>query len=231
MPSALQQTSSANGVAWELTDLYRALDDPRLSHDLEEALRRAQAFEKTYRGKIEGGPSAELMLMAVTELESLSEQMDKPAVYASLVHAAKTDEPRHGALLSRTREQRTAINKHLIFFDLEWVKVPQADADRVLADDRVGRWRHYLAQKRAWLPHFLSEPEEKVLEEKSVTGRAAFVRLFDETVSSIRCPYDHAGKSERISVQEILAKLYDADRDVRRAGAEGLTKGLQENAR
>src|SRR5262249_45681111 len=102
---------------------------------------------------------------------------------------------------------------------------------RLLAAPELARWQHYLEQKRAWKPHYLSEPEEKVLEEKTVTGRAAFVRLFDETVASIRCPFDHAGKSERISVQEILAKLYDGDRDVRRAGAEGLTKGLQENAR
>ena len=109
--------------------------------------------------------------------------MDRPSVYAGLLHAAKTDDPRHGALLARTREQRTAINKHLIFFDLEWVKVPDDAAARLLAAPELARYRHYLDQKRAWRPHYLSEPEEKILEEKAVTGRAAFVRLFDETVS------------------------------------------------
>ena len=73
-----------------------------------------------------------------TELEGLSEQMDRPAVYAGLLHAAKTDDPRHGALLARTRERRTAINKHLIFFDLEWVKVPDDAAAQLLADARAG---------------------------------------------------------------------------------------------
>src|SRR5947209_2285620 len=233
MAEVTRQTSSTDGVAWNLSDLYRAVDDPRITEDLDTALRRAQAFETAYRGKInvEGGPPPDLLLAAVQELESLSEQMDKPAVYASLLHAAKTDDPKHGALLTRTREQRTAINKHLIFFDLEWVKLPDEPARALIGNPSLAKYRHYLEQKRAWRPHYLSEPEEKVLDEKNVTGRSAFVRLFDETVSSMKFPFTHGGRTELLSMQQINAKLYDADREVRRAAAEGLTTGLQENAR
>ena len=189
-------TSSADGVAWNLHDLYSALDDPRLKSDLATALKRAQDFESAYRGKIETeqGPPVELLLKAVQELESLFELMDRPAVYASLVHAAKTDDPKHGALLAFTREQRTLINKHLIFFDLEWVKVSDTAAAKLVADPWLARYQHFLEQKRAWRPHYLTEPEEKILEEKATTGRGAFVRLFDETVASIQFPFEHAGK-------------------------------------
>ncbi len=225
--------SSADGVSWDLSDLYASPEDPALTRDLDAALHRARAFEAAYRGKIlsDGGPSPSLLHTALVELESLSEQMDKPAVYANLLHAARTDDPRHGALVARTREARTLINKHLIFFDLEWVKVPAEVAAHLAADPSLARFRHFLEIKRAWLPHYLSEPEEKILEEKAVTGRAAFVRLFDETVSGIAFPFEHAGKSERVSLQQLNAKLYDADRSVRQAAAAGLTRGLQENAR
>src|SRR5439155_20864559 len=54
---------------------------------------------------------------------------------------------------------------------------------------------------------------------------------FDETVSSMRFPFEHAGKSENLSMQQINAKLYDPDRSIRQAAAAGWTKGLQENAR
>jgi oligoendopeptidase F len=226
-------TSSADGVAWDLTELYAGVDDPRIAGDLAAALARARAFEVTYRGRIqlEGGPNPEVLRDALAELEGLSELMDRPAVYAGLVHAAKTDEPRHGALLSRTREERTAINKHLIFFDLEWVKVPEPAARALIGHPLLVRYKHFLERKRAWQPHYLSEPEEKVLEEKAVTGRAAFVRLFDETVASIPFPFEVDGREERLSLQQVSAKLYDADRGVRRAAAEGLTLGLRENAR
>src|SRR5438309_4436780 len=233
MAQSIQQTSSANGVAWNLADLYRGVDDSRITRDLAEALGRAQVFEKTYRGKInvERGPAPDSLLSAVKELEDLSEQMDKPAVYASLVHAAKTDDPRHGALLSLTREQRTAINKHLIFFDLEWVKLPDEQARAVMDSPLLAKYRHYLEQKRAWRPHYLSEPEEMILDEKSVTGRAAFVRLFDESVAALKYPYEHAGQTDLLSLQQINARLYDPDRSVRKAAANGLTRGLQDNAR
>jgi oligoendopeptidase F len=233
MLEAAHPTSSADGVAWVLDDLYSSSDDPRLDADLNAASRRAQSFEASYRGKInlEGGPSPKALLAALEELESLYEQMDKPAVYASLLHAAKTDDPPRGALLARTREQRTAINKHLIFFDLEWVKVPEEVARPLMELPLLAKYRHYLEQKRAWRPHYLTEPEEKILEEKGVTGRAAFVRLFDETVSSFKFPFEHDGRVESLSNQQILAKLYDPAREIRRAGARGLTRGLRDNSR
>jgi len=233
MAQAQQQSSSADGVAWDLDGLYRAVDDQQIKMDLDAALRRAQAFEQTYRGRIQvdGGPSPSMLHNALKELEELSELMDKPAVYAGLLHAAKTDDPPRGALLARTREQRTVINKHLIFFDLEWIKIPEPDARKLIDAPALAKYRHYLEQKRAWRPHYLSEPEEKILDEKTVTGRAAFVRLFDETVSSMTFPFKHDGRSELLSMQQINAKLYDPDRAIRQAAAGGLTEGLANNAR
>jgi oligoendopeptidase F len=233
MIQAMSPGSSADGVAWDLTDLYRGMDDPALGRDLDTAHQRAAAFEQAFRGRIlvDGGPPAALLHAAVRELEALSEQMDRPVVFASLLHAARTDDPARGALLSRTREQRTAINKHLIFFDLEWVKLDDSSAQKLLTDPSLVKYRHYLRQKRAWRPHYLSEPEEKLLDEKSVTGRSAWVRLFDETVSSFRFPFDHAGRTEMLTMQQINAKLYEPDREVRRAAAAGWTRGLQENSR
>ncbi len=231
--SAAPPSSSADGVHWDLGDLYASVDDPRIGLDLSSARERARAFESSYRGQIEteSGPSADLLLTAVRELESLAELMDKPLVYAHLLHAARTDEPRHGALLSRTQQERIEINQHLIFFDLEWVKVADPVAEKLLANPTLARYRHWLKQKRAWKPHYLTEPEEKILDEKNITGRAAFVRLFDESVASMRYPYEHNGVSERQTLQQLNAKLYDSDRSVRRDAAQGLTRGLQENSR
>src|SRR5262249_58173220 len=112
-----------------------------------------------------------------------------------------------------------------------WGKGGGAGVGGVGGDPGMGHYRHYLDQKRAWRPHYLSEPEEKVLELKGTTGRGAFVRLFDETVATIQFPFKVGRKTEPLSLQQINAKLYDPDRKVRKAAAEGLTKGLQENAR
>lgn len=233
MTGSERAASSADGITWDLNDLYTGVDDPQIERDLEASLHRAQAFESSYRGQIAiaGGPAPALLHAAVVELEGLSEQMDRPIVFASLLHAAKTDDPRHGALLARTREQRVAINKHLIFFDLELIQLPEDVLTTLLEAPVLSRYRHYLERKQAWKPHYLREAEEKVLEEKDVTGRAAFVRLFEETLSTLVCLFEHGGQTEPLSLQQVLAKLYDADREVRKAAAASLTAGLQGNAR
>src|SRR5260370_42396129 len=115
-------------MAWGLRDVYQGAADPCHNDDRRTALADAQRFQTAHRGRIAvaGGPAPELLRTALQQLETLAERMDRPVIYASLLHAARTDDPRHGALLSHTREQRTAINKHLIFFDLGWVKVDGA---------------------------------------------------------------------------------------------------------
>jgi len=75
--------------------------------------------------------------------------------------------------------------------------------------------------------YYLSEGEEKILDEKAITGKAAFGRLFEETTSSMKFPF----KDQSLSQQEILARLYDPDRETRRLAALGTTQGLEANSR
>ncbi|MCI0640564.1 MAG: M3 family oligoendopeptidase [Gemmataceae bacterium] len=222
---------SAAGVAWDLGDLYTGVDDPQVPRDLSAALTRAQAFESANRGKIATltANDAGKLHNAVQELESLCELMDKPLIYAMLVHSARTDDPKHGALLSKTREERTNINKHLIFFDLEWIQLPDEPAQALLANAALAKYRHYLEQKRRWKPHYLSEPEEKILDEKANTGKSAFGRLFEETTAALRLSLE--GQPEPVSLQEALARLYDPDRAMRKAAGDAVTSGLRQQAR
>ena len=227
---SLENNGGANGVAWNLTDLYASIIDPKLDRDIAEAQRLAQEFETQYRGKISTLKltDAAFLLHAIQQVESLYEIMDRPAIYASLVHAAKTDDATHGALVAKTRETRTKINQHLLFFDLELIQIPDDVATGLAKTPQLLKYAHFLEQKRAWKPHYLSEPEEKVVDVKTLTGRSAFVRLFDETVASMTYPFTQDGVEQKLSFQQINAKLYDADRSIRKAGAEGITKGLKE---
>jgi oligoendopeptidase F len=227
---SLENNGGADGVAWNLNDLYSGVNDPKLSLDITEAERVAREFESKYRGKISSVKlsDASFLLESIKEIEALYELMDRPAIYASLVHAAKTDEPSHGALLAKTRETRTKINQHLLFYDLELIAIPDDVANGLAKAPQLLKYSHFLEQKRAWKPHYLSEPEEKVLDVKTLTGRSAFVRLFDETVASMTYPFVQDGVEQKLSFQQINAKLYDADRSVRKAGAEGITNGLKD---
>ena len=78
------------------------------------------------------------------------------------------------------QERGTAVETKLLFFELEWAALDDERADELLAADGLETTRHHLRTLRRYRPHLLSEPEEKLLTEKAVTGRDAWTRLFSE---------------------------------------------------
>jgi oligoendopeptidase F len=221
----------AAGVAWDLSDLYAGPDDPRLEADLAAAIAAAGAFAERHRGRVAALDAAALAA-AIDELERLQEPATRAAVYASLLFAGDTTAPRHGALLQRVQERGTEVRNALVFFELEWVAVAEAHAEALLADPRLAARRHLLANMRRMKPHVLTEPEERLLEEASNTGPRAFSRLFDETLGAMRFSFERAdGSTGDLGEEEVLALLYEPDRETRRRAADALTSGLRKNAR
>jgi oligoendopeptidase F len=219
----------ADGVRWDLSDLYAGSDDPQIDADLDAALAAAEEFAQRYRGRLASLSPAELG-RAVDELERLNEPVARAGVYAGLLFAADTATPRHGALLQHVQERSSAVKNTLIFFELEWVALDSAGADRLLAAPALERRRHLLAAMRRYRPHVLSEPEERLLEETANTGRRAFGRLFDELLAAMRFRVERNGEEQELGEEEVLALLYGSDRALRSQAAASLTRGLRENA-
>jgi oligoendopeptidase F len=222
---------SAQGIAWDLSDLYNGHDDGRIVGDLDAALAAAQAFAARYRGAIDvpGGPTAATVAEAVAAMEAILEQAARAGAYAELLHAADTTPPERGALVALTQERMSAVRQQLIFFELEWLAVDETVAEQILSDPACAKHRHFLKGLRRYRPHIRTEPEEKILEEKSNTGARAFARLFDEVVSALAFAVEIDGTRRQMSESEVLALLYDPRREVRRAAAEALTRGLRDN--
>jgi oligoendopeptidase F len=229
--TAKKLKSGAEGVTWDLSDLYSGLKDKRIERDLKNLIKRSEAFEKKYRGKINtSSVKPGTLLNAVKELESISELVGKLLSFAYLMFAADTSKPEHGAFLQRTQEKATEARKHLMFFELEWIGLNDKTARKLLEDKKLADYRHFLEQERRYKPHRLSEPEEMILDEKANTGSRAFKRLFDEVLNNIRFKVKLDGKVKSLSETETLALLYDPDRKKRKAAASGLTEGLLENS-
>lgn len=223
--------SGSEGVTWNLSDLYSGLDDRRIERDTSGLIKRSAAFEKKYRGKINSKTiTAPALLKAVSELESISEQIGKLLSFAYLIFAADTAKPEHGAFLQKIQEKATEARKFLMFFELEWVALNDGKARKLMDDRRLSRYRHFLEQERKYKPHRLSEPEEKILDEKANTGARAFRRLFDEVLNNIRFKVRLDGKVKTLTETGTLALLYDPERAKRKAAAEGLTEGLLANS-
>ena len=174
-----------------------------------------------YRGRIgelDAGELAELM----TQIATIGDLVGRADSYAGLRFAVDTQEPANGALIARAEEHSTAINNELIFVELEWAALEDDRAEALLTDDRLDFCRHYLESARRYRPHLLSEPEEVILSEKSLTANSAWVRLFSELTSALSVELDGGA----VSLEEGLSLLMSPDRDVRRTAAEAVTTAL-----
>ena len=223
--------AKAEGVRWDLGDLYKGISDARVEKDFKKISARADKFEKEYRGKIKS-PSltAGKLAEAVGELERLSEGIGKILSFAYLLFAADTRDPKTGAFRSSMQQKATELQKKLIFFYVEWVSVPKKRAEKLMNHPELSGYRHFLEQERQYKDHTLSEAEEKILQEKSNTGQKAFSRLFDEVVNNIEFRVRLSGKTEKLNQSRTLSLLYDPDRKKRKAAWGGLTRGLTGNS-
>jgi len=221
--------SSAHGVCWNLGDLYKDLKDKQIESHYQTALKRAREFEKKYKGKLAPKPklSGKQLGQMVQEYEEILMLRDRPHIYAHLLFASDTQNPDYGRKLREMQNRSTEITKHLIFVDLEWCAVADADAKKLLADAAVKKYRHYLEASRRYKPHLLSEAEEKVIDEIENTGSRAFTRLFDELLGAMNFTVKVKGETRTMSEQEALSLLYNPDRDTRQAAAQALTEGFK----
>jgi oligoendopeptidase F len=238
-PSTDRALNSAQAMApavgilpeWNLADLYASMDAPELAADIGRAIEMAAAFETRWRGKLSAeaakGAGGGLGL-AVREYEALEELMGRIASYAGLVYAGDTSDPKKAKLYGDVNQKMTDASAHLLFFTLELNVI---DDNLVLAaldaDPAFGHYRPWVLDLRMDKPYQLEDRVEQLFHEKSVTGRGAWNRLFDETISDLR--FDLGG--QRLTLEQTLHKLQEADGDVRREAAEALARTFKDNLR
>ncbi len=222
------QPYSSAGVTWNLGDLFAGPDDPKIEQTLADCLHEAKDFEQKYRGTVStaGGPEVVAFAGALEKLESIEERLYQAGAYAALLYSADTiSQPARN--LRQTVQQRVVeIENHLLFFMLEWQALPDADAERILASPAVKRYRHHLWHERQLAKHVLSEPEEKILNEKDLTGPDAWKTLFTETTADLKVPLDLDGRRQELTLSEALALVHRPEREVRRAGHLALFDAL-----
>ena len=228
--SSAAETGAAEALGalpqWDLSDLYPAPNAPGLQRDLSQAAADAEAFEKAYKGRLAGLDGAGLGA-AVAEYERIHEATSRIMSYAQLVYSGDMTDPEIGKFYQTMQEQVTEVTAHLLFFSLEINRLEEAEMARRLKAPALARYAPWVRDTRVFRPHQLSDELERLLHEKHVVGRAAWIRLFDETLAGLRFPLD--GKA--LTCTEVLHLLSDKDGAVRAQAAAALGQVLDDNRR
>jgi oligoendopeptidase F len=234
MASASDQLEDpeARQTAWDLAPLLDGEGPEGVEKRLQEALERAQSFAREHAGKLAELDGAGLV-EAMRELAAMHDLVGRAGAYAALRFSTDTADPENGALLQRVQERETEIETTLLFFELEWAALDDVVAERLLAADGLDFCAHHLRRVRRYREHLLSEPEERILAEKSVTGASAWGRLFEELTSAIEVQLPGGGEqtSQTVALDVALSRLASPDREVRRTSAEAVSEALEPGLR
>jgi oligoendopeptidase F len=215
---------------WKLEDLYQAMDAEEVGADFAKSFSESKAFKKKYAGRLAvlaAERPAELGL-AIASYEKIEERMGRLMSYAGLIYTGDTSDPAKAKFYGDAQEKITDASSHLLFFALEINRIDPKVLDKAMgADSGLGHYRPWIEDLIMDRPYQLEDRIEELFHEKSVTGRSAWNRLFDETMASLR--FDIGG--EQLSVEPALNHLQDADREKRETAAIEIGRVLGENSR
>ncbi len=219
---AAAASQSGDLPSWNLADLYESPDDPALERDLENANGRVKEFKETYAGKLADLDSA-TFATAIGAYEDITETLHRIGSYAQLLHAANVSDPEVGRFYQTVSERVNDISTALLFFTLEINRLEDGVLEGLLGDAEAARYAPWIREVRMYRGHQLADEMEELLHQKSVTGRAAWNRLFDETMAAMRFPIG----GDELSMSEVLNRLSDTDAAVRKQAAKSLGAGLE----
>ena len=214
---------------WRLEDLYPGMDSPAFVADMARASESARAFATAHRGRLAeslaGGGDG--LAGAIGEYEALQDVMGRLMSYASLTYAGDTTDPARAKFYGDAQARITDIAGDLLFFELEINRLDDAALDRAMSAGSLAHWRPWLEDIRKEKPHQLADEIEQLFLEKSVTGVAAWNRLFDETVASLRFRIGE----EELTLEPTLAQMQDPDEAKREEAAKALAETFSANLR
>jgi len=211
---------------WNLADLYPAPDSLELKADLEAAERDAKQFQSDYQGKL-AGLSSEAFGEAIARYESMTERLYRVMAFASLRYAADLSNGENAKFNQTMQERVTDISTHTLFFTLEINRLEEKILQDKQSSEKARYYASWLRDLTAFRDHQLSDEAEKLLHEREVAGRSAWVRLFDETMAGLRFPFD----DKMLSSAEILHLMSDKNASTRQKAAKSFGAKLGENVR
>ncbi len=222
----MSEAALSNLPEWDLTDLYPSTQSTELKGDIQTAAADAKTFAESYQGKL-GSLEAAEFLKAIEDYEALEEVLGRIMSYAYLVYAGDMSDPEIGKFFQNMQEKISAISTDLLFFTLELNRIEDDKFDGYYKLDALKRYKPWIDNVRAMKPYQLDDNIEKLLHEKHVSGRSAWVRLFDETMAGLKFNLD----GKEMASQEVLHLLSSNDGAVRKAAAKSLGKVFGENVR
>ncbi len=212
---------------WSLQDLFPGADSPELDAAFTDIKTKVEAFALV-RPRLSGDISSEDFLDLVRQYEEITRLAYCLGGYSGLLFSEDTRNPAAVTLLQKVDQFLAGLMNQTLFFNLWWKDLSDAAADRLMADS--GDYRYWLEEIRHFKPHTLSEPEEKIINIKNVTGSSALNTLYSSITNRYIFKLEVDGEVREMTRGELMVYVRQADPDVRARAYQELYRVYSQDA-
>ncbi len=210
---AKEMTNKEQEVTWDLMTLFPSINDPSVEKAINEAKALADAFEKSYRGKIAAFDPASL-LRCIQELEAFDVELGDVSLFSGLSFSANMTLPETQALYDKVSKFEAQLGKQLAFFSLELGALVKAKPE-LIAEPVLANYRHMLERVQRRVAHLLTEVEEQLIIEKDQFGVQAWEELQSKWLNTRMFDVVVLGEKKTLSYGEANGLLPHPDRATR----------------
>jgi oligoendopeptidase F len=214
-------------TAWVLDDLYPSHDSEEMKTAFSELEKMVAEFE-TMRPKLTDDISPEQFMELVRRQEEMTRYGQKIYSYGGLWFAANTQDQNALNFVSRVDQFVAEVQNRVLFFSLWWKGLDDTNAIRLMAES--GGYRYWLEEMRLFKPHTLSEPEEKIINIKDVTGTKALHNLYDSITNRYVFKLVIDGEEKELTRGEVMVYARHHDPDLRAKAYQEIYRVYGEDA-
>ena len=226
----MKDDDAGKEIVWDLSGLYHGDTDPELDKNLDAARATALGFVGSRKGKINNeNLDPKTLLSAIREYESIHEMGMRPCLFAYLYHSKDTRDQRRNRLQQKVRERWSEISQILAFFKLEIKALPEGSLKKLAVHHDLINYRHFLLNQIQWKPHALSEADEKIIRQRHLSGRDAFLSLYDQFTGALSFSVEIEGKCVELNIYQLLSLLRSPDRPLREKAFDTFFQELEKN--
>ena len=168
---------------------------------------------ETVRPQLAPDLPAGTFLDIVQRLEAIGHLTHRIYGYAGLWFAEDTQNQAAQAFMGRVDQFMAGIGNRTLFFSLWWKGLEDDAAERLMAE--AGDYRYWLEEMRHFKPHTLSEPEEKIINIKDVTGVNALQTLYDSITNRYTFKLEVEGEVKEMTRDELSVYIHHHDPTLR----------------
>jgi len=212
---------------WSLADLYPGFNTPELESAFDVIEEQVTSFEGL-RSNLTPDMPADRFLDVVRASEEMTRVAHRLYAFAGLSFAADTQDQKAQSLQARVQQFLADMENRTLFFSLWWKDLDDENARRLM--EASGDYQYYLEEMRHFKPHTLSEPEEKVINLKNVTGTQALITLYSSITSRYVYKVEVEGETKELTRGGLMAYVQGPDPDLRAGAYQELYRVFGEDA-